>query len=67
MEELQADVETWGAPGMPERGRMPGHVCWTRQRGSVYLADQKVPIEVPRVRDQHRHVEVRCPVLAAAR
>jgi transposase-like protein len=36
-------------------------VRWTRQRGSVYLADQKLPIEVPRVRDQHRHVEVPLP------
>jgi transposase-like protein len=27
----------------------------------VYLADQKLPIEVPRVRDQHRHVEVPLP------
>jgi transposase-like protein len=27
----------------------------------VYLGDQKLPIEVPRVRDQHRHVEVPLP------
>jgi transposase-like protein len=27
----------------------------------VYLGDQKVPIEVPRVRDQQRHVEVPLP------
>jgi hypothetical protein len=40
---------------------LPGHVRWTRQRGSVYLADQKLPIEVPRVRDRHRHVEVPLP------
>lgn len=28
------------------------------QRGSVYLADQKLPITVPRVRDRARGVEV---------
>jgi transposase-like protein len=30
----------------------PGHVRWGRQNGSVYLADQKVAIPVPRVRDR---------------
>jgi hypothetical protein len=29
-------------PGIPFS---VGHVRWTRQRGSVYLADQKIPIE----------------------
>ena len=27
-------------------------VRWGRQRGSVYLADQKLPIQVPRVRNR---------------
>ena len=39
-------------------GRRPGLVRWARQRGSVYLADQKIPITVPRVRDQRQHREV---------
>jgi len=39
-------------------GRRAGVVRWGRQAGSVYLADQKVPVVVPRVRDRHRHVEV---------
>jgi len=32
--------------------RRPGHVRWGRQGGSVYLADQKLPIRVPRVRNR---------------
>jgi transposase-like protein len=35
-----------------------GHVRWGRQSGSVYLADHKVTIEVPRVRDLGRGQEV---------
>jgi transposase-like protein len=36
-------------------------VRWTPQRGSIYLADQKIPIEVPRVRDRLRNQEVPLP------
>ena len=43
-------------------GRPPGHVRWTAQRGSVYLADQKMPIQVPRVRDRLRNLEVPLPL-----
>ena len=39
-------------------GRPPGHVRWGSQPGSVYLLDQKVPLQVPRVRDRRRHCEV---------
>ena len=35
---------------------------WGSERGSVYMADQKVPVRVPRVRDVHRNAEVRLPV-----
>lgn len=31
---------------------------WGRQAGSIYLRDQKVPIEVPRVRKKREHKEV---------
>ena len=41
MEELQADVERLAGARYAREGRLPGHVRWTRQRGSVYLADQK--------------------------
>lgn len=36
----------------------PAIVRWGRQRGSIYLADQKLPITVPRVRDRARGREV---------
>jgi transposase-like protein len=35
---------------------------WGSEQGSVYLADQKVPLRVPRVRDIHAGCEVRLPV-----
>ena len=34
------------------------NVRWTRQGGSVYLLDQKVPVIVPRVRNKLRNAEV---------
>ena len=39
-------------------GGLPGYARWGRQRGSVYLADQKVAMDVPRVRDRRRGQEV---------
>jgi transposase-like protein len=36
----------------------PGIVRWGRQPGSIYLADQKVPITVPGVRDRTAEEEV---------
>jgi transposase-like protein len=33
-------------------------VRWGRQRGSVYLADQKLSVQVPRVRNRHAGIEV---------
>src|SRR5258706_2462616 len=46
----------------PRYQRLPGDrrlYRWGSERGSVYLADQKVPVRVPRVRDVHRNQEVR--------
>jgi hypothetical protein len=37
LEELQADVERLAGARYAREGRLPGHVRWTRQRGSVYL------------------------------
>lgn len=34
---------------------------WGSQRGSIFLADQKLPIQVPRVRDTTAHREVPLP------
>ena len=36
----------------------PGLVRWGRQAGSIYLADQKLPITVPRVRDRTAGTEL---------
>jgi putative transposase len=60
-EALKADVEWLAGVRYVRTGRQPGHVRWTRQRGSIYLADQKIPIEVPRVRDRLRNQEVPLP------
>ena len=59
--ELQADVERLAGERYVRAGRLPGHVRWTPQRGSIYLADQKIPIQVPRVRDRLRNQEVPLP------
>jgi transposase-like protein len=40
-------------------GRPAGRVRWGRQPGGpVYLLDQKVPLQVPRVRDRRRRCEI---------
>ena len=56
--ELQADVERLAGERYVREGRRLGHVRWTVQRGSIYLADQKIPLAVPRVRDRLRNQEV---------
>lgn len=61
-EELQADVERLAGKRYERAGRPRGHVRWTAQRGSIYLADQKIPIQVPRVRDRLRNLEVPLPL-----
>lgn len=57
-QELKNEVTWLAGERYAREGRQPGHVRWTRQRGSIYLADQKIPIEVPRVRDRLRDQEV---------
>src|SRR3974390_2024315 len=42
-----------------KRNGLPGHNRWGEQGGSVYLLDQKLPIMVPRVRNQQESKEVR--------
>jgi transposase-like protein len=61
-EELKADVERLAGARYVREDRPPGHVRWTAQRGSIYLADQKIPIQVPRVRDRVRNLEVPLPI-----
>ena len=37
---------------------MAHRIRWGRQRGSIYVGDQKLPIQVPRVRDREARTEV---------
>lgn len=57
---LQQEVTTMAGQRYAREGGSPGGDCvrWGSQRGSVYLADQKVEIQVPRVRDLSRGIEV---------
>ena len=55
---LQQDVERLAGARYAREGGRPGHVRWSKERGSVYLGDQKLPIVYQRVRDQRRDVEV---------
>lgn len=57
-EALKEEVQSLAGDRYARTGRQPGHVRWTPQRGSIYLADQKIPIQVPRVRDRLRNREV---------
>ncbi len=55
---LQQEVCQLAGERYSRNGGLPGHARWGGQRGSVYLADQKVAIAVPRVRDTRRGQEV---------
>jgi putative transposase len=56
--ELEAEVTRLAGPRYARGDGRPERVRWGRQAGSVYLADQKLPVAVPRVRDRQRQVEV---------
>ena len=60
-EALQHDVLALAGPRYARGHRPPGVHRWTTQRGSVYLADQKLPITRPRLRNRHTHQEVPLP------
>lgn len=49
---LQAEVAALAGVRYGRDDGPPGVVRWGKQAGSIYLADQKLPITVPRVRDQ---------------
>jgi len=55
---LQREVEELAGVRYARSGGRPGHVRWSKERGSVYLGDQKLPIVYQRVRDQAHDVEV---------
>lgn len=54
-EELQREVLKLSGP-KSRHGKE--NVRWGKQWGSIYLLDQKVPVEVPRVRNKLRDVEI---------
>lgn len=51
-EALQGEVRRLAGERYQRASRPPGRVRWGRQPGSVSLLDQKLPIQVPRVRDR---------------
>ncbi len=56
-EELQAEIKRL-AGDKYQRNGLPGHDRWGKQKGSVYVKDQKIPIMVQRVRDTINDNEV---------
>jgi hypothetical protein len=57
-EVLQQEVQALAGPRHARGDGAPHLVRWGRQRGSVYLADQKLPLPVPRVRNRQAGIEV---------
>jgi putative transposase len=55
---LEAEVRDLAGARHQRTGRQPGCVRWGQQRGSIYLADQKLPIAHARVRDRQRNQEI---------
>lgn len=55
---LAVEVTRLAGPPHSRTGGTPGFVRWSRERGSVYLLDQKLPITYQRVRDLPRNQEV---------
>ena len=55
---LTAEVTRLVGPKHSRTTGTPGYVRWGRQPGSIYLADQKVPLAYPRVRDRVHNAEV---------
>jgi putative transposase len=57
-EVMQAEVAALAGMRYSRTGGEPGCVRWGRQKGSIFLADQKVPVAVQRVRDRQRRQEI---------
>lgn len=58
VELLQQDVQALVGPRYARGQRPRGLHRWTLQAGSIYLADQKLRLLRPRVRNRHTHQEV---------
>ncbi len=57
-EALQEEVRALAGARYAHHDGHPDVVRWGRQSGSIYLADQKLPITVPRVRDRAAGTEI---------
>ncbi len=55
---LQQEVEQLAGVRYARKGSEQTHRRWGSQKGSVYLMDQKLPLDVPRVRDVEADAEV---------
>jgi putative transposase len=64
-EALLAEVHTLAGPRYARADARPAVVRWGTQAGSIFLADQKLPITVPRVRDREAQCEVPLATYAA--
>jgi len=64
-EALLTEVTALAGPRYARDDARPAVVRWGAQRGSIYLADQKLPITVPRVRDRAAAREVPLATYAA--
>ena len=62
---LLGEVEALAGPRYSRRDAQPAVVRWGAQPGSIYLADQKLAIAVPRVRDRAADCEVPLATYAA--
>ena len=56
-EELEQAVVELAGPRYQRKAAAQPHRRWGAQRGSVYLGDQKLPVEVPRVRNVDNDTE----------
>ncbi len=64
-ERLQAEVRALAGRRYARGDAHPEIVRWGRQPGSIFLADQKLPLAVPRVRDRARQEELGLPTYEA--
>lgn len=64
-EKLQAQVMALAGARYAHEDSHPGVVRWGRQPGSIFLADQKLPLSVPWVLDRTRRWELELPTYEA--
>lgn len=64
-EALQAEVTALAGERYAHADDHPDVVRWGKQSGSIYLADQKLPVTVPRVRDRMEKREIPLATYAA--